>query len=374
MAEPDPDRDPDWPLHQRVVAAALRAVAASLPLVVTGTLLAGVAAVLPLAASLIVGLGWLFLLERRDHGPQAALWRTPLAGLLAGATAPFAGLWAGSAVSAGPEAGYATLGRFLSGETSEVPAMLWLGVVTAALLLPWTVARAASDRLWRHLAAGALALLVSALGAGAVGLTGPQSAGLAAAEQLAVSLMLIGSAAVFGPLLGLAGWLADRLAARLGVAGPAPAAGSGARVSLWLALLAGATWGATFSRPLAVPSPRGEVQAVQSLRAIATAQARFQQADPVYRFYADSLPQLCEAGLIDPGLASGQKDGYLFRLAHVGEHWCAAADPITAGVTGQRRFFANDSGEVWFTSEGAFPLDLERCEPPAHLLRVGGGK
>jgi type IV pilus assembly protein PilA len=86
------------------------------------------------------------------------------------------------------------------------------------------------------------------------------------------------------------------------------------------------------------------------------------------------------AQLIDPILASGQKNGYMFTYValpameaspppdspqavangcttHGGRFFAINADPITRGTTGQRSFFADQTGVIRFNGEGPATSD-----------------
>jgi len=69
------------------------------------------------------------------------------------------------------------------------------------------------------------------------------------------------------------------------------------------------------------------------------------------------LTELGAAGLIDPVLASGEKQGYRFRLEDTGSGWVAVAEPTEPGVTGHRRFAVDESGRLY--EEGPLPSAAE---------------
>jgi type II secretory pathway pseudopilin PulG len=97
-----------------------------------------------------------------------------------------------------------------------------------------------------------------------------------------------------------------------------------------------------------------EAAAVGVLRTIATAQAVFREGDKDKSF-AGSLKQLGDAQLIDLGLASGTKQGYLFTVrtgkdAHA--DWSANATPAIPTRTGDRWFFIDQTGTIRVSTTG----------------------
>ncbi len=131
-----------------------------------------------------------------------------------------------------------------------------------------------------------------------------------------------------------------------------------------------------------------QASAIGSLRTIETAAIAYQ--DEFSNGYPPSLSALDGAGagaascdhaqLIDPGLASGQKSGYVFTYVAFpameasqapdsqqaiangctvrgGKSLTINADPITRGTTGQRSFYADQSGVIRFNSDGPANAD-----------------
>ncbi|MGE0711807.1 MAG: hypothetical protein AB7N76_30830 [Planctomycetota bacterium] len=119
-----------------------------------------------------------------------------------------------------------------------------------------------------------------------------------------------------------------------------------------------------------------ERKAIASLRAIAVAQRRFREEDRDRNGKHDygTLSQLAMAGLLDPDLASGLKDGYLFE-AGVGllspeEEWMAVANPV-ASYMGDRCFVLNHEGSIHYQQWGQrLSLELERCTIPGGTQRL----
>lgn len=94
--------------------------------------------------------------------------------------------------------------------------------------------------------------------------------------------------------------------------------------------------------------------------------------------YADSLAELSATGtdLIDDVLGRGRKGCYEFRVrAHPdGYSWDAEAHSTCTGC-GTRRFYTNQSGVIWFSTESAdwpAPLNAGVGEIPAGFRALGG--
>lgn len=110
-----------------------------------------------------------------------------------------------------------------------------------------------------------------------------------------------------------------------------------------------------------------EASAVGSLRTLVSAAAQF-QVD--HNRYPDALENLGPADggkpteqgadLIDATLASGRKSGYLFFYRSVDSAYTINADPVTAGTTGARHFFIDQTGVI--RSERDRPADAH--SPP----------
>lgn len=113
-----------------------------------------------------------------------------------------------------------------------------------------------------------------------------------------------------------------------------------------------------------------EAHAVASLRALVAAQTIFRDQDrdqDGVRDDATSLAELHAVGLVDDILASGLKQGYTFtlRAAPPGDlpAWVATASPENPGVTGDRHFRVDASGEV-HAAATRFSLDPDAPLPP----------
>lgn len=122
---------------------------------------------------------------------------------------------------------------------------------------------------------------------------------------------------------------------------------------------------------------RNEAAAVDALRAIAAAQERFRDGDPDKDGVADygDLGELGQAHLLDPGLVTGIREGYLFEVVasrtDPTTRFLATATPIAPGHSGDRYFALNQAGAVYVRGEGAFPLDVLACELPGDAAPLG---
>ena len=94
--------------------------------------------------------------------------------------------------------------------------------------------------------------------------------------------------------------------------------------------------------------------------------------------YADSLAELSASGtdLVDDVLGTSAKQGFEYRIsAHPdGYSWDATAWPAS-GTAGNRRFYTNQSGVIYFSSQDVrtpAPLTAGRGDPPAGFNALGG--
>jgi len=69
--------------------------------------------------------------------------------------------------------------------------------------------------------------------------------------------------------------------------------------------------------------------------------------------YAASLTALQGASLIDSVLGSGTKDGYSFASSGGANAFTITAAPLTAGSTGTRYFFSDESGVIRYNTGGS---------------------
>lgn len=99
-----------------------------------------------------------------------------------------------------------------------------------------------------------------------------------------------------------------------------------------------------------------EAAAISSLRTISTACESFRaaQTSPTYPATLATLSGATPA-YIDATLGSGTKQGYTYTYVLVGanQYTCTAA-PQTAGVTGSRTFFVDETGVI---TSGGTPIE-----------------
>jgi prepilin-type N-terminal cleavage/methylation domain-containing protein len=69
--------------------------------------------------------------------------------------------------------------------------------------------------------------------------------------------------------------------------------------------------------------------------------------------YATNLTALGTANLIDSVLASGTKDGYSYSASGGANNFTVNAAPVTAGSTGTRYFFSDESGVIRYATGAA---------------------
>jgi hypothetical protein len=120
-----------------------------------------------------------------------------------------------------------------------------------------------------------------------------------------------------------------------------------------------------------------EWAAVGSLKTIGTSETIFREGDKDNNNCLDygSLAQLQKTMLIDAILGSGTKEGYLFQAAASASTsefiWFAIATPVEPGVTGDRYFCVNQTGVLFYTTEGSFVLNTTDCVQPASAVPLG---
>ena len=103
-----------------------------------------------------------------------------------------------------------------------------------------------------------------------------------------------------------------------------------------------------------------EASAVGSMRTLNTASVAYSTTYGTYpgsiaALGPSSAPSSTAADLIDSVLAGGNKSGYTFTFAAGASNlsYTIAAAPSTAGVTGQRYFFTDQSGVIRANTAGA---------------------
>lgn len=148
-----------------------------------------------------------------------------------------------------------------------------------------------------------------------------------------------------------------------------------AAISLAVVLiLAGGAW---IVVPLLLPRrpPANGAAAIGSLKAIANAQYIYREGDKDgdgRLAYTGNLKELGELGLIDEILASGTKQGYYFTIGAGSEPefvWWAKASPTVPGVTGDRFFYVNLAGEIFYSTHD-FPVIDPTSDPEGDLRRL----
>jgi hypothetical protein len=118
-----------------------------------------------------------------------------------------------------------------------------------------------------------------------------------------------------------------------------------------------------------------ETSAIGALKTIATSQAIFREGDKDGNGVLDygTLEALGKAQLIEATLASGKKRGYVFEC-QPGDPceflWWATASPEKPGESGNRYFFINHAGVVYW-SEKPFVVDKKKCEIPDGAKTLG---
>ena len=90
-----------------------------------------------------------------------------------------------------------------------------------------------------------------------------------------------------------------------------------------------------------------EASAVSSLRTVSTVNEQYRTR---FGSYAGALTDLSGEGYIDNVLGGGSKSGYDFTYAGAAVTWSLSADPQTAGRTGERYFFIDESGVIRFST------------------------
>ncbi len=95
-----------------------------------------------------------------------------------------------------------------------------------------------------------------------------------------------------------------------------------------------------------------EASAISAIRNIVTSHITY-SATVGSGSYAASLTVLQTAKLIDSVLGSGTKDGYSFASVGTTNTFTITAYPLTAGSTGTRYFFSDESGVIRYSTGGA---------------------
>jgi len=93
-----------------------------------------------------------------------------------------------------------------------------------------------------------------------------------------------------------------------------------------------------------------EASAISSMRTLCTVNEQYRTR---FQAYSGSLANLSASGYIDSVLASGTKSGYAFTYSGATNTWNVSAVPSTAGTTGDRGFFTDQTGVIRFAATGA---------------------
>ena len=94
-----------------------------------------------------------------------------------------------------------------------------------------------------------------------------------------------------------------------------------------------------------------EASAISAIRNIVTSHITYSATVGSGKYAAD-LGTLQSSSLIDSVLGSGTKDGYAFASTGGANNFTVTAAPITAGSTGTRYFFSDESGVIRYNTGG----------------------
>ncbi|HLU48157.1 MAG TPA: prepilin-type N-terminal cleavage/methylation domain-containing protein [Planctomycetota bacterium] len=92
-----------------------------------------------------------------------------------------------------------------------------------------------------------------------------------------------------------------------------------------------------------------EASAISSLRTLTTVNEQYRTR---FGEYADALGSLSTTGYIDTVLSSGTKSGFTFAYTGGTDTWNCTADPTTVGTTGDRFFYADQTGVIRVNQSG----------------------
>ena len=95
-----------------------------------------------------------------------------------------------------------------------------------------------------------------------------------------------------------------------------------------------------------------EASAISAIRNVVTSHITF-SATVGSGKYGASLSALQTAKLIDSVLGSGTKDGYSFASVGTTNTFTITGSPLTAGTTGTRYFFSDQSGVIRYSTGAA---------------------
>ncbi len=92
-----------------------------------------------------------------------------------------------------------------------------------------------------------------------------------------------------------------------------------------------------------------EASGISAIRNIVTSHITYSATVGSGKYAADRTT-LENAKLIDSVLGSGTKDGYSFASVGTTNTFTITADPVTAGTTGTRYFFSDESGVIRYNT------------------------
>jgi len=92
-----------------------------------------------------------------------------------------------------------------------------------------------------------------------------------------------------------------------------------------------------------------EASAISAIRNIVTSHITYSATVGAGK-YAANLTVLENSKLIDSVLGSGTKDGYSFASVGTTNTFTITASPLTAGTTGTRYFFSDESGVIRYNT------------------------
>ncbi|MEZ0229979.1 MAG: hypothetical protein ACAI25_15250 [Planctomycetota bacterium] len=121
---------------------------------------------------------------------------------------------------------------------------------------------------------------------------------------------------------------------------------------------------------------RNEMQAIFSLKALVTSQSIFREGDKEEDGLLDygTLDELLDAKVVDSVLGSGTKQGYVFEVAPSTISpelaWFAVASPAHPAM-GERFFFTNQSGVIYYTKGRPIAFNRATCDVPPDVLPLG---
>lgn len=167
-----------------------------------------------------------------------------------------------------------------------------------------------------------------------------------------------------------------------------PESGGGSKVVMIIVIIVGVLGGlcalTAVVAAIAIPNllearkHGNEAAAIGGLKTISNAQTLFREGDGDRDDILDygSLDQLSQVGYVDSVLGGGMKQGYEFQVEVDPQNpefvWWAIARPAVPGTTGDRYFYTDQSGMIYYSTQEPpqGPIDTSKALPPG-LLPVG---